>query len=128
MTCAGSQRPPPPKKKEKEKVDFKMEFNLQISNSSRCFLLVEEILNFSRSAMSHGVGYEALPSPCLLNLGTDAAKLRRALWHMQLKRFLTLSSAILSACISSLLLPSESRRCRPNLCPTSLSILCNYCC
>jgi hypothetical protein len=28
----------------------------------------------------------------------------------------------------SSLLPSESRRCRPNLCPTSLSILCNYCC
>jgi hypothetical protein len=60
-----------------------MELNLQISHISGCLLLAEEILKFSRSVLSHGIGYQALPSPCLLNLGTDAAKLRRALWHMQ---------------------------------------------
>lgn len=60
-----------------------MELNLQMSHSSGCLLLAEEILKFSGSFLSHGVGYQALPSPCLLNLGTDAAKLRRALWHMQ---------------------------------------------
>jgi hypothetical protein len=43
-------------------------------------------------------------------------------------KFHTLSSAILNACISSLLLPRESRPCWPNLCPSSLHISCNYCC
>ena len=35
---------------------FKMELNLQISHSSRCLFLAEEILKFSRSVLSQDVG------------------------------------------------------------------------
>jgi hypothetical protein len=111
-----------------------MEMNLQILHSSGCLLLTEEILQFSRSVLSRGVGYVLgirlyLHRVCwilALTLRNSAALYGTC--STQLKSFLTLSSAILSACMSSLLLPSENNLCWPNLCPTSLSILSNYCC
>jgi hypothetical protein len=60
-----------------------MELNLQISNSLGCVLLARKFLNSQEAFCLMVLGYQALPSPCLLHLGTDAAKLRRALWHMK---------------------------------------------